>query len=271
MAKFTTTEAIEMDISYWGLFFSMLLLLFPLAIFHQLKLQLTKQLFTAFGRMIAQLALIGLWLQFLFQKDNAWLTLLWVLIMLSNAVITLRGRIKFQRRILAPIFFMALGVASLIVLPWLLFVVIRPRPFLAATIVIPIYGMVLGNTMNSCALAMERFEGKLSDNWKAYFTRITLGASHWEAALPAFQQAMHISLLPRLLSIASMGVVSLPGMMSGQILGGASAVVAIKYQMMIMAAIFTSVTIADYLAIRLYLKRRFDQYYLPKGEPGKKL
>ena len=168
-----------MDISYWGLFFSMLLLLFPLAIFHQLKLKLTKQLLTAFGRMIAQLALIGIWLQLLFEKDNVWLTLFWVLIMLSNAVITLRGRIKFQRRILVSIFFMALGVASLIVMPWLLFVVIRPQPFFAATIVIPIYGMVLGNTMNSCALAMERFEGKLSDNWKAYYTRISLGASNW--------------------------------------------------------------------------------------------
>lgn len=67
-----------------------------------------------------------------------------------------------------------------------------------------------------------------------------------------------------------MGVVSLPGMMSGQILGGASALVAIKYQVMIMAAIFTSVTIADYLAIRLYLKRRFDHFYLPKEEPRKR-
>lgn len=195
MAKFTTTEAIEMDISYWGLFFSMLLLIFPLAIFRQLKLKLTKQLFTAFGRMIAQLALIGLWLQLLFDKNNVWLTLLWVLIMLSNAVITLRGRIKFQRRILVPIFLW----------PWewlpdcdalAAFCGDPPAAFFSATIVIPIYGMVLGNTMNSCALAMERFEGKLSDNWKAYFTRITLGASHWEAALTAFQQAMHISLCP---------------------------------------------------------------------------
>ncbi|NLK49373.1 MAG: ABC transporter permease [Candidatus Cloacimonetes bacterium] len=255
-----------MDISYWGLFFSLLLLAFPLFIFWHLKLKLTKQLLISFGRMIAQLALIGIWLQILLDKNNIWLTLGWLLIMITNAVIILRNRMKSHKRILAPIFFIALAAASLIVMPWVLFVVIRPNPLFSADVVIPIYGMVLGNTMNSCALAMERFEGKLSDNWKAYYTLISLGASDWEAALPAFRQAMHISLLPRLLSIAAMGIVSLPGMMSGQILGGASALVAIKYQVMIMAAIFSSVTIADYLAIRLYLKWRFDQFYLPKEE-----
>jgi len=251
------------DISYIGLILSLLLLAFPILIFWQLKLKLVKQLLSSFARMIAQLALIGIWLQILLDKDNLWLTLFWVLIMLSNAVITLRNRISFQKKILMPIFFMALGVASLIVLPWVMLVVIRPQPLYRSEILIPIYGMILGNSMNSCALAMERFEGKLSDNWKAYYTRLSLGANIWEAALPAFRQAMHISLLPRLLSIASMGIVSLPGMMTGQILGGASALIAIKYQMMIMAAIFSSVSIADYLAIRMYLKRRFDRYDLP--------
>jgi putative ABC transport system permease protein len=75
---------------------------------------------------------------------------------------------------------------------------------------------------------------------------------------------MQTSLMPQLLTIASIGVVSLPGMMTGQILGGSSPLVAIKYQMMIMISIFTSVTLTDYLAIRIYLSRRFDKYYLPK-------
>jgi putative ABC transport system permease protein len=77
---------------------------------------------------------------------------------------------------------------------------------------------------------------------------------------------MHASLLPQLLNIASMGVVSLPGMMTGQILGGASPLVAIKYQMMIMTAIFSGVCLTDYLGIRLYLLKRFDKFYLPRRE-----
>ena len=113
---------------------------------------------------------------------------------------------------------------------------------------------------------MERSESGMSDNWRAYYTRLSLGANLWEAALPTFRKAMHASLLPQLLSVASMGVVSLPGMMTGQILGGASPLVAIKYQMMIMIAIFSGVCLTDYLGIRLYLRKRFDIYYLPKED-----
>lgn len=255
-----------MDISYIGLLLAMLLLVFPLMIFSQLKLKLSKQLLISFGRMIGQLALIGLWLQFLLDQEDYRLTLLWVVIMLVNAIMTLRGRLRFQRRILVPVLFAALGTASLVVMPWILFMVVRPDPLFSAKFVIPIYGMVLGNSMNSCALALERFESGLSDNWKAYYTRLSLGATLWEAALPPFRKAIQASLLPQILTIASMGVVSLPGMMTGQILGGSSAIVAIKYQMMVMAAIFSAVTLADFVAIRLYLTRRFDRYFLPIQE-----
>lgn len=253
-----------MDISYLGLGLSFLLLLFPILIFSQLKLKLTGQLFNSFLRMVIQLAVIGLVLQFIFNQVNLWLTLLWMLIMITNAVFTLRSRLKFQRRILTPILIMALSFTSLIVMPWIIILVIKPDPLYSPMFLIPIYGMVLGNSMNSCALALERFETGLSDNWKAYLTRLSLGASLWEAVLPSFKRAMQTSLMPQLLTIASIGVVSLPGMMTGQILGGSSPLVAIKYQMMIMISIFTSVTLTDYLAIRIYLSRRFDKYYLPK-------
>ncbi|MFA6909490.1 MAG: ABC transporter permease, partial [Candidatus Cloacimonadaceae bacterium] len=252
-----------MDISYLGLGFALLLLIFPILIFIQLKLKLIGQLFSSFGRMIVQLSLMGVWLEFLFTQRISWLTLLWMLVMVSNAVFTLRSRLKFQRRILLPIFATALLSTSLVVMPWILIMVIRPEPIFSPEFAIPIYGMILGNSMNSLALAMERFESGLTDNWKAYYTRLSLGATLWEAALPTFRKAMHASLLPQLLSVASMGVVSLPGMMTGQILGGASPLVAIKYQMMIMIAIFSGVCLTDYLGIRLYLRKRFDKYYLP--------
>ncbi|MBW6513671.1 MAG: ABC transporter permease [Candidatus Syntrophosphaera sp.] len=255
-----------MDISYLGLGLSALLLVIPVLIFLHLKLGLIRQLFTSFARMIVQLAVIGLVLQFIFGQMNLWLTLLWLLVMLANAIFTLRGRLKFQKRILLPIVAMALAFTSLVVMPWILLLVVRPQPFFAPMFAIPIYGMVLGNSMNSCALALERFESGLSENWRAYYTRLSLGASLWEAILPPFKKAMQASLMPQLLTIASIGVVSLPGMMTGQILGGASPLVAIKYQMMIMISIFSGVTLTDYVAIRLYLSRRFDRYYLPVEE-----
>lgn len=255
-----------MDISYSALLLSFLLLAFPILIFWHLKLPLLKTMSVAFLRMVVQLAVIGLVLQFIFQQLNLWLTLGWMLIMVANAVWTIQARLKLDKKLLLPILLISLGITTLIVMPWIVILIVKPKPLYSPMYLIPIFGMVLGNSMNSCALALERFESGLSDNWKAYFTRIILGASLWEAALPAFKKAIHTSLLPQLLTIASIGVVSLPGMMTGQILGGASPLVAIKYQVMIMIAIFTSVTLTDYLAINLYLRKRFDRYYLPKEQ-----
>jgi putative ABC transport system permease protein len=257
-----------MDIGLWSLLLAFLLLSFPLFIFWQLKLPLLKTMAVSFLRMVVQLAVIGLVLQFIFQQVNLWLTLGWMLVMVVNAVWTILSRLKLDKRLLLPILLVSLGITTLIVMPFVVILIVKPRPLYSPVYLIPIYGMVLGNSMNSCALALERFESGLSDYWKAYYTRIILGASLREAALPAVKKAMQASLLPQLLTIASIGVVSLPGMMTGQILGGASPLVAIKYQMMIMIAIFTSVTLTDYIAINLYLKNRFDHYYLPKeGKP----
>jgi putative ABC transport system permease protein len=116
-----------MDISYIGLLFALLLLIFPILIFMHLKLKLVGQLFSSFGRMIVQLSLMGIWLEFLFTQKVSWLTLLWMLVMIANAVFTLKGRLKFQRRILFPILITALGTTSLIVMPWVLFMIIRPE------------------------------------------------------------------------------------------------------------------------------------------------
>lgn len=253
------------DISLFGLVLAALLLLIPYLIFRHLRLALTRQMLISFARMALQLALIGLVLQFIFKQMNIWLTLGWMTVMISSAVWTIRGRLKLDRSIMIRILPMALGTTTLVVMPWIVLLVIRPDPLFNPSFLIPIYGMVLGNSMNSCAQALERFESNLADNWKAYYTRIIQGANLWEATLPVFKKALHASLLPQLLTVASIGVVSLPGMMTGQILGGASPLVAIKYQMMIMISIFSGVSLTDYIAIRLYLHRRFDRFYLPKG------
>ncbi len=253
-----------MDITYGALLLSALLLLFPVLIFTQIKIPLVKAMLSAFTRMVVQLAVIGLVLQFIFQQVNLWLTLAWMLIMLASAIWTIHRRLKIEAGIMLPILIAALGTTTLIIMPWIILLTVRPNPLYSPIYLIPIYGMVLGNSMNGCALALERFESGLADNWKAYYTRIILGATLWEAVLPPFRKSMQTSLTPQLLTIASIGIVSLPGMMTGQILGGASPLVAIKYQMMIMISIFSGVCLTDYLAIRFYIHKRFDKFYLPK-------
>lgn len=251
------------DIQLIALLTGSALLLFPVLIFRKLRIPLIRTMLISFVRMSVQLAAIGLVLQFIFGQVNLFVTLGWMLIMLGAAVWTVTNRLNIRSGILLPVLLYALGAASLLVMPWIIIMVVKPAPMYSPVYLIPLYGMVLGNSMNSCALAVERFESNLSDNWKAYHTRIILGANQLEAVLPAYRRALQTSLMPQLLTIASVGIVSLPGMMTGQILGGASPLVAIKYQIMVMIAIFSGVTIGDYLAIRFYIRRRFDQYYLP--------
>ena len=120
-----------MDISIYRLALAALLLLFPLLIFRNLHLKLSSQLFSSFARMIVQLAIIGLILQFIFNKENPWLTFLWMLVMLANAVLTLKGRLKFQKQILLPVLILSLLTTTLIVMPWLIIVVLHPQPLFA--------------------------------------------------------------------------------------------------------------------------------------------
>ena len=72
-----------------------------------------------------------------------------------------------------------------------------------------------------------------------------------------------MSLMPRIMNISAMGIISLPGMMTGQILSGASPITAIKYQIMIMIAIIAAVTLTVFLVLRLFTERMFDESYMP--------
>jgi putative ABC transport system permease protein len=124
--------------------------------------------------------------------------------------------------------------------------------------------MLLGNSISSATLAIERLTSDLANNWTAYYSRLALGASPQEASLPFLRSAYRASLLPRILNISTMGLVTLPGMMTGQILGGSSPTTAIKYQILIMIAIFAAVSISVYLAMKLLILKLFDHYGMPK-------
>ena len=127
-----------MDISYLGLGLSILLLLYPIIIFSHLKLKLTRQLFISVGRMILQLSLVGIWLEFLFNQQRWWLTLLWMLVMIGTAILTVKGRLRFQRKIILPVISTALVVSGIIIMPWILVMVIRPQPLYSPMFVIQI-------------------------------------------------------------------------------------------------------------------------------------
>jgi putative ABC transport system permease protein len=151
-----------------------------------------------------------------------------------------------------------LASSALILLGFLL--VFEFSTLSSARYLVPLMGMVLGNILRSNVVALDRFFSELRAGEDVHIQYLTLGASETEAVRPFLRHALRAAVGPQLATVATMGIVSLPGMMTGQILGGSSPAVAITYQIMIMIAIFTAATVSSFLAIHFVRRAAFDEY-----------
>ena len=236
------------------------LLLIPIGIFIYLQLGLVRELLLSALRMVVQLTFVGLYLKYIFQLNNAWVNLLWVLIMMTAANTSILGKSGLKRRLFFWRSLAGVATSTLIVSGWFILVAIRPDPFYDARYVIPITGMILGNCQRSNVLSLERFFSGIRKNENEFMTYLLLGANLREAVRPYLRDAVKAAVNPAIATMGTMGIVSLPGMMTGQILGGAMPVEAIKYQIGIMLCIFTSMVIAALINILLSLPVAFDDF-----------
>lgn len=252
------------EISFLGLATIYALLLVPLALFVLLKLPLLKDTAIAVLRMTAQLALVGLYIELLFSLNRWWLSGLWLLVMLlvaNGATLRRAGRKDLS---LFPQSLLSLAVGILVPLAVMLLLAVRPEPRYDARYLIPLAGMLLGNSLRANIIALERFLSNLREGLDDYLAALSLGASRTEALLPNIRSALGAALSPTIASIATIGLVSLPGMMTGQILGGSAPMTAITYQVAIMIAILVSTTITSSLNLFLTIRTAFDGYDVPR-------
>eukprot|EP01025_Chloroclados_australasicus_P049207 TRINITY_DN5594_c0_g1_i9.p1 TRINITY_DN5594_c0_g1~~TRINITY_DN5594_c0_g1_i9.p1 ORF type:complete len:318 (+),score=42.65 TRINITY_DN5594_c0_g1_i9:356-1309(+) len=138
----------------------------------------------------------------------------------------------------------AFGVASWTVLFYGIFVVIEPwttgQQALSPQYVIPILGMILGNTLDGVSLGLRNTLKELTDGSDRIEFMLAMGATRWEALRPVLIEVLQLAMTPLLNRLSIVGLVSIPGMMTGQILGGSSPFLAAKYQIVIMFLIATS-------------------------------
>jgi putative ABC transport system permease protein len=135
----------------------------------------------------------------------------------------------------------------------------RPT-LLDAQYVIPIGGMILGNCLRADIIGIRSFYAAIRKAAKPYQLSLAQGARLDEAIRPYLREACHAALSPTVATIATIGLVSLPGMMTGVILGGADPMTAIQYQIAIMIAILTGTAVTVTLAILLSARRAFSAY-----------
>lgn len=247
------------DISMLRLGVFLLLFALPLICFRVLKLNLSAKLLFAVVRMLAQLTLVALYLETLFRWNHPLINGLWILVMLFVANLSIINQAGLVFRAFAPICFASLFLTASVIYAAFL-ILLEPHVLLNARYTIPLVGMTVGNLMRGNIVALNRFHSGLIQRENEYIQWIALGATRFEAARPFFGQAVRAAVAPQIGTIATLGLVSLPGMMTGQILGGSPPAVAIKYQIMIMTAIFTAVSLSTFLSIRFSILTSFDAF-----------
>jgi putative ABC transport system permease protein len=226
-----------LSISYLQLGFSVLLILINVVLSLVLRLGLEKSLIIASVRMIVQLLLIGYVLEWLFTLSNPWLVIAIALLMAGVAGISAVNRTSrrfpgiYWRSLLSVL------VASFLITNLSVAGIIQVQPWYNPQYLIPMLGMILGNTLTGISLGLDRFMEGLVTNRNAIETLLALGANRWEASHREIKNAVRTGMIPIINSMMVMGLVSLPGMMTGQILAGANPLDAVRYQIIITFAI----------------------------------
>ena len=195
----------------------------------------TGNAFYAMCRMLAQLLLIGYFLNTLFASDSASITLLILTVMLLFSSWIALNSVKKYRRKWFAITIVSLFLSCGFILAIIIFAVLELTPWYEARYIIPLGGMILANTMNSISLSAERFQSEIKDH------------PYEKARNIAFNAA----LIPTVNMLFAVGIVSLPGMMTGQILSGIPPFVAARYQIMVMCMVFASsgISVACFLTL----------------------
>ena len=202
----------------------------------RLKLGLERQMIYSAIRMTVQLLLIGMVLQSLFASRAWWLIVLISLVMLLAAGAEVRSRLKHK---IGGFFGFGVGAGSMFISSFsvtllALLVIIRQDPWYEPRYAIPFLGMLLGNTMTGVALASDRMTSLFYEQREILEQRLMLGQTWKQAVQDLRRDCMRTGMIPIINSMAAAGLVSLPGMMTGQILGGSPPVEAVKYQILIM-------------------------------------
>lgn len=248
------------DISYLYLGVGLLLLLVPIYYLWRYETGLLKGFCVGAVRMVVQMLFIGVYLRYLFEWDSPLVNCLWVLIMVYIATETAITRTRVQRGVLMMPMIVGFVVASVLVGLYFLGVVLQLDNVFSAQYFIPIMGILLGNMLTVNVIAVGTFYSTLQREQNLYYFLLGNGASQSEALVPFIRQAIAKSFSPTIANMAVMGLVSLPGTMIGQILGGSTPDVAIKYQIMIVVITMSASMLSLMIAIRLSVKKAFDGY-----------
>jgi putative ABC transport system permease protein len=225
-----------------------------------LGLGVHRRLMIAGARMVVQLVLVGFILRLVFSLASPALTLVLVVVMalIATREIAARPKAKLSRWGNTAIAASAVAVSTALTAILALTTAIRPHPWWDPHYAIPLTGIILGSVLNSASLALDAVLRAAQQQRAAIEARLALGTPYNQAIRPIVQDAARIGLLPVVNQMSAAGIITLPGIMTGQILAGMDPMDAVKYQILLMFLLAGSSGLAAVLTAILAARRLTD-------------
>ncbi|KOA18115.1 putative iron export permease protein FetB [Clostridium homopropionicum DSM 5847] len=249
-----------LNLNLWQMASAYIFVLVLLAIVKIKGISREKEIIISTIRMTLQLILTGYILSYIFQNSNAFYTIFFMILMELFAIYNTFKRVKVE---LSKQMKFTIGISmisgTLITILYFIFVVLRLVPWFEPRYFIPIGGMIIGNSMTGISLGVTKLVDGMTNKRDLVEMALMLGATPKAASKSIVDSAFDSSILPTINSMVGMGIVFLPGMMTGQILSGVSPFTAIEYQIAIMLGILGSVALTVIMFVQLGYKTFFNE------------
>lgn len=240
----------EMVINIWQLSKVYLLLVIVLAVLKKAKIKESKLLFVGSIRMTIQLFLAGYLLTEIFNSEKPIFTILYLIVMVFFSSKRIFNKNQFLNKKFKKYIVLAIGINLIFTITFFTYYVLEIK-YLNPRYTVPISGMIVGNSMNALMLGLKTLETTINKSKLEISTLLNLGVCPKKILIPFVNLSLETALIPSLNAMVSIGLISLPGIMSGQILAGSLPLTAIMYQIAIMIILTSSVTLTVFISLYL--------------------
>lgn len=255
----TDEHELQILLTYWDVALASSLILLVLVISWRLRLRLTSTLLMAAVRTVIQLSFIGLILAWIFAREQWYEVLVILTVMTLIAANAAKNRVKRPYQGLLADTFMAVSISAVLVTSIAIGLILKVQPWYTPQFIIPILGLILGNSLTAISLTSSQLINDMYEQQARIEMMLTLSATPFEAVHDSIRAAIVNGMTPTLNSMLVVGIVSLPGMMTGQILAGADPTQAVRYQIVTMFLICVSSTLGCTLSALLIYRRFFNR------------